>query len=120
MKPEEVIQFKTLVFKASLKMRPFVRFLKENKIHGAYYRNHKNTINDLTHGEYLYFEGFTVDWSFYHLRDLISIAFIWQTTPEGVAFWFRMHRMWEKIIDEMAMSEKYKLDNIVLETMNKK
>lgn len=121
MKPEKVIEFKTLVFEASLKMRPFVRFLKENKIHGMYHRNHKNVINDLTHGKYrdtiIYF---TTDWSFYHLQDIISIAFVWDTTPEGYAFWFHLHHMWGKIIGKMAMSEKDELHNIVLETINKK
>jgi len=120
MKSEKVIEFKTLVFKASLRMRPFVRFLKENKIHGMYCRNHRNVINDLTHGKYHELNTFTVDWSFHHLRDIISIAFVWDATPEGVAFWFHIHQMWGKIFDKMALNEKIELHYIVLETMNKK
>ena len=119
MNKEKVIQLKNLVFEASLEMRPFIRFLKENRVLNSYGRNHVVVMNDLAMGKYSDV-SFSENWCPSLLREIVAIAFIWRDTPEGSNFWFQLHIKWAKKVDSMAEEEKNELNDIVLKIRSEK
>lgn len=119
MDKEKVIHLKMLVYEASLKMGPFVRFLKENRVLNSYRRNHVVVMNDLAMGKYSDVR-FSEDWHFSLLREIVSIAFIWVDTPEGNNFWLQLHMKWARKVGSMTEEEKNELNDIVLKIRSKK
>ena len=116
---EKVIHLKMLVYEASLKMRPFIRFLKENRVLNSYGRNHVVVMNDLAMGKHSDV-SFSEDWHSDLLREIVAIAFIWRDTPEGIVFWHQLHFNWAKKVDSMTEEEKNELNDIVLKIRSKK
>lgn len=119
MDTEKVIHLKMLVYEASLKMGPFVRFLKENRVLTSYSRNHMAIMNDLAMGKHSDV-SFSEDWHHSLLREIVAIAFIWRDTPEGNNFWFQLHIKWAKKVDSITKEEKNELNDIVLKIRSEK
>ena len=77
-------------------LRNFIRFLKENKIYSAYFRNLKSNTSQFTAFNYQYKHSakkfFSDEDPLYWLTD----CFCWADQKEGHEFWEKFHIKWQK------------------------
>ena len=81
--------------KRKKKFKKFNRFLKDNNIYKAYYRNLYNSRNDGSNSFCVYYDGRMEDFfSICPVHEWLIQCFIWTKQPEGEVFWHDFHEIW--------------------------
>ena len=74
----------------------FIRFLKENKIYSAYFRNLKSNNSPLTMFNCAYKHSMKNFFSNGDPFNWLTDCFCWAKQKEGRNFWERLHNEWKK------------------------
>lgn len=83
-------------------LRNFIRFLKENKIYSAYFRNLKSNNSPLTMFNCAYKHSMKIFFSDGDPFNWLTDCFCWADQKEGHGFWENFHVEWQKIkMDEI-------------------
>lgn len=83
-------------------LRNFIRFLKENKIYSAYFRNLKSNNSPFTEFNYTYKHSLKIFFSNGDPFNWLTECFCWADQKEGREFWENFHVEWQKIkMDEI-------------------
>lgn len=77
--------------------RAFMKNLKSHPLHRYIIASPNNQFDFIDRFCAMYYEEFSIDESFSY-RNLISSAFVWNTTKEGDAFWRLASQNWSKYL----------------------
>ena len=78
-------------------LRNFIRYLKENKIYSAYFRNLKSNNSPFTVFNYTYKHSLKIFFSNGDPFNWLTECFCWADQKEGHGFWENFHVKWQKI-----------------------